>query len=90
MLMNLAGLQTYSGYLPRAPPNDPERSGNIWQQHEQLQAQYQQLLDQNTQMASERTHYQNVCLCQPTHIILHVTHMPNSVDVLVAGQTSDR
>lgn len=51
----------YGSDLPRAPPNDPERSGNIWLQHEQLQLQYQQLLDQNSQMASERTHYQNVC-----------------------------
>ena len=57
-------LQASSDLTPRAPPNDPERTGNIWQQHERLQADYQQLLAQNAQLASERTHYQNVCSIQ--------------------------
>lgn len=94
-------LQTSSGLLPRAPPNDPERSGNIWQQHERLQAEYQQLLDQNNQLASERTHYQNVCstqlyyvLCLPgntkasapaSHWALYVTCFAVSTD-MVAGK----
>lgn len=59
-LMPAVVVQSTSGFMPRAPPNDPERHGNIWQQHERLQADYQQLLDQNTKLASERTHYQNV------------------------------
>lgn len=40
--------------LPKAPPNDPERAGNIWQQYEQLQANHKALQDQ---MAAERTQY---------------------------------
>ena len=47
---------------PRAPPNDPERRGNIWQQHEQLQAMYSQLMEQNSQLVTERSQYQHVSL----------------------------
>ena len=63
-------VQSTSGYMPRAPPNDPERHGNIWQQHERLQADYQQLLDQNNKLTSERTHYQNVRLFQPASYLV--------------------
>lgn len=44
--------------LPKAPPNDPERAGNIWQQYEQLQANHQALQEQ---LAAERTQYVQVC-----------------------------
>ena len=45
---------------PRAPPNDPERQGNIWQRYEQLETTSQELTKVNQQIVYERNKYRKV------------------------------
>ena len=60
---------------PKAPPNDPQRQGNIWQRYEQLERSAKSLADVNQQMALEKAKHQRVC-----HILLawaSFMHLPN-------------
>ncbi len=41
--------------IPRAPPNDRERHGNIWQRYEELESATQRLDTSNKQLAAERS-----------------------------------
>lgn len=45
---------------PKAPPNDPQRQGNIWQRYEQLERSAKSLAGANQQMALERAKHQRV------------------------------
>ena len=49
-----------AGPVPRAPPNDPERQGNIWQRYEQLESTSQELTKVNQQIVYERNKYRKV------------------------------
>ena len=59
-----AGVST----APRAPPNDPERQGNIWQRYEQLETTSQELTKVNQQIVYERNKYRKVGPTQPLPI----------------------
>ena len=50
---------------PRAPPNDPERQGNIWQRYEQLETTSQELTKVNQQIVYERNKYRKVGFTHP-------------------------
>lgn len=41
--------------VPKAPPNDPERHGNIWQRYEELENATQRLDMSNRQLAAEKS-----------------------------------
>ncbi|KAK9818730.1 hypothetical protein WJX74_005054, partial [Apatococcus lobatus] len=41
--------------IPKAPPNDPERRGNIWQRYEELENATQRLDMSNRQLAAEKS-----------------------------------
>ena len=51
---------------PKAPPNDPQRQGNIWQRYEQLERSAKSLADVNQQMALEKAKHQRVCHILPS------------------------
>lgn len=48
---------------PKAPPNDPQRQGNIWHRYEQLESMTKSLAGVNQQMVLEKTKHQRVCAC---------------------------
>ena len=48
--------------LPKAPPNDPQRQGNIWHRYEQLESSTKQLTAVNQQLSDERDQYKKVQL----------------------------
>ena len=48
--------------LPKAPPNDPQRQGNIWHRYEQLEGSTKQLAAVNQQISDERDQYKKVLL----------------------------
>ena len=50
---------------PKAPPNDPQRQGNIWQRYEQLERSAKSLAGANQQMALEKAKHQRVCYILP-------------------------
>ena len=43
---------------PKAPPNDPQRQGNIWHRYEQLESMTKSLAGVNQQMVLEKTKHQ--------------------------------
>ena len=45
---------------PRAPPNDPERKGNIWHRYEDLQSRTRQLTGANQALFAENARHQRV------------------------------
>ena len=45
---------------PKAPPNDPQRQGNIWHRYEQLEGMTKSLATVNQQMVLEKTKHQRV------------------------------
>lgn len=45
---------------PKAPPNDPQRQGNIWHRYEQLEGMTKSLANVNQQMVLEKTKHQRV------------------------------
>ena len=47
---------------PKAPPNDPQRQGNIWHRYEQLEGMTKSLATVNQQMVLEKTKHQRVGL----------------------------
>ncbi|KAK9795919.1 hypothetical protein WJX73_003637 [Symbiochloris irregularis] len=51
--MRSSGLSTRTS-LPKAPPNDPQRQGNIWQRYEQLEKDHRSLSSSNQELADER------------------------------------
>lgn len=46
--------------LPKAPPNDPQRQGNIWHRYEQLENMTKSLAGVNQQMVMEKAKHQRV------------------------------
>lgn len=48
--------------LPKAPPNDPQRQGNIWHRYEQLENVTKSLAGVNQQMVMEKAKHQRVSL----------------------------
>ncbi len=46
--------------LPKAPPNDPQRQGNIWHRYEQLESMTKSLAGVNQQMVMEKAKHQRV------------------------------
>lgn len=46
--------------LPKAPPNDPQRQGNIWHRYEQLENMTKSLAGVKQQMVMEKAKHQRV------------------------------
>ena len=68
LVMMYTHLLTWSSVLaqgmadkrPRAPPNDPERKGNIWHRYEDLESRTRQLTSANQALFAENARHQRV------------------------------
>ena len=50
---------------PKAPPNDPERQGNIWHRYEQLEHATKSLASLNAQLVADKNRHQRVRCGRP-------------------------